>query len=81
MSEIRCWHRLVIRKNRNVCVFCGVEIEPCPCVEWRCPDGHCLLCLGSGWLATVRGNKEKFEEYLARDVDRTPVLIEEDEAW
>jgi hypothetical protein len=71
-----CWHRLVIRKLRNVCEHCGVEIEECPCVRWRVPDGKCPYCMGSGWVAILRSNREKFEEYLARDRTEAPLLDE-----
>lgn len=74
-----CWHRLVIRKGRNVCRFCGVEIETCPCEAYRVPDGKCDLCQGSGWLALLRSSREKFLEYMARDVDR--VILIEGEGW
>ena len=82
MSDCVCWHRLVIRKNRNVCMHCGVEITECPCVENRSPAGKCDLCMGSGWLALLRSNRAKFEEYLARDADPLPeVGFEEEAPW
>jgi hypothetical protein len=60
---ILCWHRLVIRRGRQVCKHCGVEIEACPCAIWRDPDAHCEFCCGSGYLSTVRGKIAKFREY------------------
>lgn len=62
---MRCWHRLRIHGKHSVCQHCGVLIEECPCVAWRVPDGECEACGGSGWVAVVRGNAEKFAEYLA----------------
>jgi len=62
--SVLCWHRLVIRRRRNLCQHCGVEIEECPCVTFRVPNGKCELCLGSGWLAVVRSNAAKFLEYI-----------------
>jgi hypothetical protein len=65
---VLCWHRLRIRGKLNLCLNCGVLIEECPCVAFRVPDGKCPMCLGSGWLSVVRGNRQKFQDYLdARD--------------
>jgi len=76
-----CWHRPVIRKNRFLCERCDMEIVECPCVSYhRAPDDDCDLCMGSGWLAVVRSNKEKFEEYLARDRSEL-VLVSDDDDW
>lgn len=38
-------------------------MEECPCVQNRVPDGKCELCGGSGWLSTVRSDRQKFMEY------------------
>jgi hypothetical protein len=63
-----CWHRLRMRGKLYLCSNCGVLIEECPCVSYRVPDGKCELCFGSGWLSVVRGNRQKFADYLdARD--------------
>lgn len=63
---MRCWHRLRIHKRLTLCRHCGVEIEECPCVEWRMIKPGCPCCCGSGWVAKVRGHKDKFAEYLRR---------------
>lgn len=60
---MKCWHRLRQRGRHSLCRFCGVQIEECPCVTWRVPNGKCELCSGSGWLATVRSEKARFSEY------------------
>ena len=44
-------------------------------------DGKCDLCMGSGWLALLRSSRDKFEEYLALDVDRATITLIEDEGW
>jgi hypothetical protein len=62
---MKCWHRLRIRGKFSTCIHCGVLIEECPCVRWRVSDSDCLYCAGSGWVAVVRGDVEKFLEYLA----------------
>lgn len=64
-----CWHQLVIRGRLSLCRHCGVQVEPCPCVRWRDADPKCELCLGSGWLAVVRSEIEKFREYVDRHRD------------
>jgi hypothetical protein len=67
MPEILCWHRAKVRGKILVCVHCGVAVEECPCVVYRVPDGACVYCNGSGYVAILRGNREKFAEYLTRD--------------
>jgi hypothetical protein len=64
MSRSLCWHRMVIRKGRMVCKHCFVEVSECPCVSFRQPDGKCPICIGSGWVANLRGQVAKFLEYL-----------------
>lgn len=62
---MRCWHRLRITRNRlTVCRHCGVEVEECPCVRWRVVDPKCLFCDGSGWVAVVKGQMQRFREYV-----------------
>lgn len=60
---MKCFHQLRIRGRLHLCRHCGVAIEECPCFQNRVPDGKCDLCLGSGWLATVRSDRQKFMEY------------------
>lgn len=61
---MRCWHRLRILRGRfNVCNNCGIGIEECPCVSCRVPKGDCLMCLGSGWLASIRSEVARFKEF------------------
>lgn len=55
-----------MRGKHATCAHCGVLIEECPCVTWREPDGKCEYCAGSGYVAVVRGSREKFAEYLSR---------------
>lgn len=62
---MKCCHRLRMRGKHHTCAECGVLIEECPCVSWRVPDGSCVCCNGSGWVAFVRGHVDKFLEYLA----------------
>lgn len=62
---ILCWHRLMIRGKHQVCRHCGVAVEECPCVSgYRSPKDGCRCCSGSGWVAIVRGQIEKFIEYV-----------------
>jgi hypothetical protein len=68
-----CWHRLRLRGRLQTCAHCGVQIEECPCVNWRVPDGSCRCCGGSGWVAVVRGQLAKFREYA----DVEPIV----DAW
>lgn len=67
MSEILCWHRARARGSILVCRHCGVAVEECPCVTNRVPTAGCTYCDGSGYVALVRGKREKFAEYLRRD--------------
>jgi hypothetical protein len=60
---VLCFHRLVIRRGLQVCRHCGVQVETCPCIKWRDPDPNCDLCLGSGWIATVRSGVQRFRDY------------------
>ena len=56
------------QRKLHLCQTCGVLIEECPCVALPRSGWKCELCFGSGWLAVVRGNRQKFEDYLdARD--------------
>lgn len=61
---MKCWHRLRMRGRFHTCIHCGVLIEECPCVNVRVPAGDCIYCSGSGWVSFVRGEVEKFLEYL-----------------
>ena len=49
------------------CRHCRVAIEFCPCVNetFRKVDDNCAACLGSMWVAIVRGRAEKFKEFVA----------------
>jgi hypothetical protein len=70
MITLLCWHRPRLSRGHAFCRHCSVAIEQCPCVSWRVEDGKCELCLGSGWLSTVRGEVAKFREYAGIDGPR-----------
>lgn len=60
-----CWHRPKPHGKISVCRSCGVAVEECPCVTWsRSVNADCLLCSGSGWIATVRSEIARFKEYV-----------------
>jgi len=64
-----CWHRpgRALRSGARLCRYCGVLIDWCDCVDgltFRKLDDDCRACLGSGWVAVVRGRIAKFREYV-----------------
>lgn len=63
-SGVLCWHRLRIAGRHYICRHCSVLVEECPCVTWRMVQDDCPCCMGSGWVAVVRGQVEKFAGYL-----------------
>lgn len=64
-----CWHqpgRMSLSGKLVTCRHCGVAIEYCPCVgpTFRSLNHDCTLCLGSMWVAVVRGWRLQFRAYL-----------------
>ncbi len=62
-----CWHRprRRIRGEMWTCRSCGVAIVECNCVQWRLVNHKCEFCMGSGWVAFVRGKIATFLEKVS----------------
>jgi hypothetical protein len=67
------WHRPG-RKHRGfwLCRNCGVLIDECPCVPVYANKvaDDCPLCLGSAWVAIVRGRYARFHEIIESNIGR-----------
>jgi hypothetical protein len=65
---VTCFHRPGRSTKSGIvtCRHCGVAIEQCSCVgQWsRSVDHNCTACLGSMWVAIVRGWRAKLSEAL-----------------
>ncbi len=60
-----CFHRpgRLIGGTRT-CRHCGVGIEECGHEPTKRNGPPCPCCLGSGWLAIVRGKMGAFAQYV-----------------
>lgn len=63
---IDCFHRpgRRLRSGAYVCRHCGVAIEECPHAPRKRNEDPCPCCLGSFWVAVVRGRREKIRECM-----------------
>ena len=69
MQYIHCWHRpgRVTRSGVVTCRYCGVAIDWCSCVNtftFRNAIPDCDICEGSWWVAVIRGQRDKFAEFV-----------------